>query len=80
MTVQESLCIKIMTGSVSAGDSYPAVSRVWMTRMVEGPEEGDIELSLAYRADIIVPIIGALLSTDTNGRFLQQASATMVVN
>ena len=36
--------------------------------------------TLTYRSDIVVPLIGALLSTDGNGRFVQTATATMVVN
>jgi Flp pilus assembly protein TadG len=39
-----------------------------------------VRVELTYRSDIIVPFIGALLSTDGDGRFLQRASATMVVN
>jgi Flp pilus assembly protein TadG len=37
-------------------------------------------VTVAYRSDIIVPLIGGLLNTDANGRFQQKASATMVVN
>jgi Flp pilus assembly protein TadG len=39
-----------------------------------------LRVTLTYRSDIVVPFIGALLSTDSNGRFVQQATATMVVN
>ena len=39
-----------------------------------------MRVTLTYRSDIIVPFIGALLSTDGNGRFVQSATATMVVN
>ena len=39
-----------------------------------------MRVTLTYRSDIIVPFIGALLSTDSNGRFAQTATATMVVN
>jgi Flp pilus assembly protein TadG len=39
-----------------------------------------MQVSLTYRSDIIVPFIGQLLSRDTNGRFIQQVTATMVVN
>lgn len=39
-----------------------------------------IRVALTYRSDIIVPFIGALLNTDANGRFVQRATATMVVN
>lgn len=33
-----------------------------------------------YRSDIIVPFIGPLLGTDANGRFVQSATVTVVVN
>jgi Flp pilus assembly protein TadG len=39
-----------------------------------------IQVSLTYRSDIVVPFIGQLLSRDTNGRFVQRVTATMVVN
>ncbi|HSM38060.1 MAG TPA: TadE family protein [Candidatus Limnocylindrales bacterium] len=39
-----------------------------------------LRVTLTYRSDIIVPFLGALLSTDANGRFVQRVSATMVVN
>jgi Flp pilus assembly protein TadG len=39
-----------------------------------------VQVSLTYRSDIIVPFIGQLLSRDTNGRFVQRVTATMVVN
>ena len=39
-----------------------------------------MQVTLTYRSDIIVPFIGQLLSRDTNGRFVQRVTATMVVN
>src|SRR5579859_198230 len=39
-----------------------------------------MQVSLTYRSDIIVPIIGQLLSRDASGRFVQLVTATMVVN
>jgi hypothetical protein len=39
-----------------------------------------VQVTLTYRSDIIVPFIGDILSTDAGGRFVQTASATMVVN
>lgn len=50
--LESSNSIDWATGAVSAGEGYPAVGRVWMTRTPEGPEAGDIELSLAYRAEM----------------------------
>jgi hypothetical protein len=37
-------------------------------------------VTLTYRSDIIVPFMGEILSTDAGGRFVQRATATMVVN
>jgi Flp pilus assembly protein TadG len=39
-----------------------------------------VRVQLTYRQDIIVPFLGAILSTDSNGRFVQTVRATMVVN
>lgn len=39
-----------------------------------------MRVTLHYRSDIIVPLIGPLLNTDANGRFSQRVTATMVVN
>ena len=39
-----------------------------------------MQVTLVYRSDIVVPFIGQLLSRDTNGRFVQRVTATMVVN
>jgi hypothetical protein len=39
-----------------------------------------VQVQLTYRSDIIVPLISALLPTDANGRFVQRAVATMVIN
>jgi Flp pilus assembly protein TadG len=39
-----------------------------------------VRITLTYRSDVIVPFIGGLIGTDVNGRFVQTATATMVVN
>lgn len=39
-----------------------------------------LRVTVTYRSDIIVPLIGPLLGTDANGRFVHRATATMVVN
>jgi Flp pilus assembly protein TadG len=39
-----------------------------------------LRVTLTYRSDIIVPIIGGLIGADANGRFAQNATATMVIN
>lgn len=39
-----------------------------------------VQVRLTYRSDIVVPFIGALLSTDGSGRFVHTATTTMVMN
>ena len=51
------------------------------TACVQDTREGCLmRVTLTYRSDIIVPLIGELLSTDSGGRFVQSATATMVIN
>ena len=38
-----------------------------------------VQVRLTYRSDIVVPFMGALLPHDANGRFVQHATTTMVV-
>ncbi len=38
------------TGRIGPGTTYPAISGAYMTRDTVGPEEGDFEAGLAYRA------------------------------
>lgn len=44
------------------------------------PAECLVQVTLTYRSDIIVPLVGTFLSTDANGRFVQTSTATMVIN
>ena len=39
-----------------------------------------VQVRLTYRSDIVVPLIGPLLSTDGSGRFVHTATTTMVMN
>lgn len=39
-----------------------------------------VRATLTYRSDIVVPFLDALLPTDANGRFVQRATVTMVIN
>lgn len=55
------------TGDVSAGASIPAVAAVWMTRDPTGPLDGDVETSLAYRAEVADAVgADALVSIHNN--------------
>jgi len=48
--------------------------------MTDDPVGCLVQVTLTYRSDIVVPFMGALLPHDANGRFVQQAATTMVVN
>jgi hypothetical protein len=50
------------------------------TCLTETREACLVRVTITYRSDIIVPFIGGLIGTDVNGRFGQNATATMVVN
>ncbi len=39
-----------------------------------------MQVTFTYRSDIIVPFLGDILAHDSNGRFVQRVTATMVVN
>lgn len=40
------------TGAVTAGTGVPAFGEVWLTRDRSGPNDGDFELGLAFRAEL----------------------------
>jgi hypothetical protein len=46
----------------------------------DDPAECLVQVRLTYRSTIIVPLIGDVLSQDADGRFRQNAAATMVIN
>jgi Flp pilus assembly protein TadG len=51
------------------------------TTCVPDTREGCLmQVTLTYRSDIIVPFLGDMLANDSNGRFVQRVTATMVVN
>jgi len=51
------------------------------TTCVPDTREGCLmQVTFTYRSDIIVPFLGDILAHDSNGRFLQRVTATMVVN
>ncbi|MDH3190215.1 MAG: N-acetylmuramoyl-L-alanine amidase [Acidimicrobiia bacterium] len=55
------------TGRVEPGDSYPALAGAWMTRDTSGPEAGDFEAGLAYRATMANSVgADALLAIHNN--------------
>jgi hypothetical protein len=62
------------------GDAHVAVPTAGTYCTTNDPVGCVVQVTLTYRSDIIVPLIGGLLSTDGNGRFLQRVTATMVMN
>ena len=69
-------CASMATSTSPCPDSGDAT-----TTCVPATRSGCLmQVTLTYRSDIVVPFIGQLLSRDTNGRFVQRVTATMVVN
>ncbi len=55
------------TGRIGPGDAYPAIAAAWMTRDTIGPEDGDFEAGLAYRATMANSVAAdALLALHNN--------------
>ncbi|MBA2337625.1 MAG: N-acetylmuramoyl-L-alanine amidase [Acidimicrobiia bacterium] len=50
--MQRSNTVDWTTGTVTSGGDIPAFGAVWMTRPPEGPNEGQFEAGLAYRAEL----------------------------
>jgi Flp pilus assembly protein TadG len=65
------------TSSPSAADDCAASSTVLANDARRGYR---MTVTLTYRSDIIVPFVGEILATDANGRLVQTARATMVIN
>src|ERR687892_2421195 len=70
-----SICAQMATSSSPCPDSTDSSSYCTQTE----PEGCLVRVEITYRSDIIVPLISALLETDSNGRFIQRAVATMVI-
>jgi Flp pilus assembly protein TadG len=69
-------CRPVTTSPPAAGECAAA-----HTVVVNNQRRGyRMTVTVTYRSDIIVPIIGGILGTDAAGRFEQRSSATMVVN
>lgn len=66
-----------VNGDVTITYARPTTPAVQVSDTREGYT---ITVDVTYRQDIIVPIVGALLSTDGSGRFVQRATVTMIVN
>jgi Flp pilus assembly protein TadG len=71
-----SYCADVATSSSPCPDTADTT-----TTCVPDTREGCLmQVSVTYRSDIIVPFLGDILAHDSNGRFVQRVSATMVVN
>jgi Flp pilus assembly protein TadG len=71
-----SICAQMATSSSPCPNGSDPASYCTLTE----PEGCLVRVEVTYRSDIIVPFISALLETDANGRFVQRAVATMVIN
>lgn len=71
-----SYCANLATSSSSCPDAADT-----STTCVPDTREGCLmQVTLTYRSDIIVPFLGDILAHDSDGRFVQRVTATMVVN
>ncbi len=71
-----SICAQMATSSAPCPSGSDPASYCTQTE----PEGCLVRVEITYRSDIIVPLVSAVLQTDANGRFLQRAVATMVIN
>jgi Flp pilus assembly protein TadG len=74
------LTISYCASMASATSPCPDTSDTTTTCSAETREGCVMQVTLQYRSDIIVPLVGQLLTRDSNGRFVQRVTATMVVN
>ena len=63
----------------NATDPCPVPLDATTTCTLDNRAECLVRVELTYHSDIIVPLVGAVLSTDANGRFAMRAVATMVI-
>lgn len=64
----------------STGDSCPNPGDGTTTCSPDTRQGCLLRVRLTYHSDIVLPLVGAFLSTDGQGRFAQRVTATMVVN
>jgi len=60
-------------------DPCPKPADATTTCTLDNRMECLVRVELVYHSDIIVPLIGGLLSSDANGRFAMRSVATMVI-
>ena len=74
------LTVSYCDHTLTAGGACP-VSGNSATTCVPDTRQGClIQVTLMYHSDIVVPLVGSFLGLDGNGRFVQRAVATMVIN
>jgi Flp pilus assembly protein TadG len=78
--VNGDLTVSYCASVASSTSPCPDAADPTTTCLTDTREGCLVQVTLTYRSDIIVPLIGQLLTRDTNGRFVQRVSATMVVN
>lgn len=74
------IVIGYCSASTTAGTACPSVGVASSFCTRTDPAGCMIRVEVAYRSDIIVPLIGDLLATDAGGRFVQRSVAVMVIN
>lgn len=66
--------------SAAVDDPCPDPGNLLTACTVDTREGCLVRVEVRYHSDVVVPLISGLLDTDGGGRFLQRATATMVVN
>jgi hypothetical protein len=74
------IVVSYCSATTTAGTACPSAGVASSFCTQTDPAGCMIRVEVTYRSDIIVPLIGDLLSTDAGGRFVQRAVAVMVVN
>jgi hypothetical protein len=66
--------------SAATGDPCPDPGNAATNCTTDTRQGCLVRVEIQYHSNLVVPIIDAFFSTDGGGRFVQQATATMVVN
>ena len=78
--VNGDLTVSYCDHTLTAGGACPVTGNSATTCVPDTRQGCLVQVSLMYHSDIVVPLVGSFLGLDGNGRFVQRAVATMVIN
>ncbi len=78
--VNGDLALSYCAGVDATDDPCPDPGDITTTCAPDTREGCLLQVRLTYHSDVVLPLVGAFLSTDAQGRFAQRVTATMVVN